>query len=504
VRKNLYIILFCSLLIALFGCNLKNKSTTDLPILTQKQMYEDFDNLVFIIENINPQLTIKKKITNIDHLAELKQMRNDVKKCKNTDDFILLINSALTSMQDAHCSILPANTFIMPFSKVKSIYDFDDTIAYNNTVKYVSFIDNGSINRKFSLLLKYINGDYYLCESFIYRNKNYEAGSKLIEFNGENIHSFIQKMKNYRIRMRWDKENKRYYSEVFYISLYLKGIKSFTLSFLTPDKEKITDFFNSEISVNGKPPYTLSKGREKVDNIRYIEKDNVLFIRLRKMNMNEINLNEINEVSKNKQIKKVIIDIRGNSGGDDNVWIKLLSRIIDNPIIYQTKLLLKNTNLIRSIYGKNKLYNLKRIEKESLLDNEEFIVLCDGNDTINPDNNSIKFKGKIYLLQDAEIFSSSLALSTVASRSDKIVSVGKITGWMGGRGVTPLIFVFPNSKLTFTIEPAIDGTNINSINDYWKDTVEVPVKIPLDNYLKKHKGNTNLYEDPYYKKVLEL
>lgn len=486
------------------GCN--SKTTTpagNLPVLTQAQMYQDFDSLVYIIENVNPQLIIKKKITGIDYLSELKLMRNEIKDCKNTEEFILLINKAFTLMQDGHCNILFAHPYFMPYKTAQYLYELTDSMAYCNTLKYINFFDKTEETQKFWLEIKYINGEYYLLEPFKYKNRIYKEGFKITEFNGESIHSFVQKLAKYRIRMRWDFNNNRYYSEMFFWALPYLNIKYFSLTFCDKNEKKITDLFDNFKKVYNYERQIISSDKDK--KIKYFSNSCVLYIKLKKMDLNYLNLDDINELSKNKKINKIVIDIRGNSGGNDNTWLKLLGRIIDKPIIYPVKQLVKNSNIIRYKL-KNEIKDFKNTEKISLLDNEEFLVIYNQNDTIYPDKKSIKYKGKIYLLQDEEIYSSALALSSVAALSDKIVSVGQTTGWMGGMCITPIAFTLPNSKLIFTIEPAIDATNIKTINNFWKDTVEVPFNPPLDYYINraKSKEKLNIEDDQYYKKVIEL
>ncbi len=503
-NKFLNIVGYCLIIMLFVGCHSKTTTPTSaLPVLTQAQMYQDFDYLVYIIENVNPQLCIKKKITDSDILAELKLMRNEVKDCKNTEDFVFLINKTLTLMQDGHCYFLAAGPSLMPYKIAQNLYGLTDSIAYNNTVKYLNLIETKEKKRKFWLSIKYYNGEYYLARTFNYNNKVYEAVGKLIECDGENIHSFVQKLTKYRFHLQWDKQNKRYYSTNFYCAFIFMNKNSFTLSVITKDNKKLTDTFNIEQSANGESQYQYSFGKVKVKYSKYIEKDKILYIRLKKMAFENIKLDEINEVANNKKINKVIIDIRRNTGGNDKVWENLLARLIDKPLIYNTKILVKNTDIIKQKYYKERI-NTNKTEKCKLLDNEDFIILWNGNDTIKPDSKSIKFKGKIYLLQDEEIYSSSLALSCVAARSNKIVSIGKTTGWIGGRGITPLAFTLPNTKLIFTIAPSIDATNIKNINDFWKDTVEVPVNIPLEYYIKNiNQDKADLENDPYYQKVLE-
>jgi len=505
-NKILYIVGICLLIMLFIGCNSKTTTpTSNLPVLTQAQMYQDFDSLVYIIKNVNPQLTIKKKITGIDYLAELKLMRNEVKDCNKTEKFILLINKALTLMQDGHCNILPASDYVLSLNMAKEIYGFIDSNAYNNTKKYLSFLNEIESKLVFMIKIKYINGEYYLIESFENNYGKFEKGIKLLECDGENIHNYVNKIIEYRNQMKWDNKNKRYFLNTFFSGFCFMNKENFVFTFLNSENKKKYLNFNYQklLYENSYNPHFFNLS--PLTEIKFSDKNKILYIRLKNMKLKNLNLDEINSKVKSNFINKIIIDIRGNGGGNDSTWLKLLGRIIDKPIIYPVKQLVKNTNIVRYKL-KNDIKDFNNIEKISLLDNEEFLVIYNQNDTIYPDKKSIKYKGKIYLIQNDDIYSSALAFSSVALYTDKIVSVGQTTGWMGGRCITPIAFTLPNSKLIFTIEPAIDATNINKLYDFWKDSVEVPFNPTLDYYINKAKSKekTNIENDPYYKKILEL
>src|SRR5690554_6462891 len=88
-----------SLLIIIFVSNL---SFAQEPTLTKKQMYKDFDQLVKIIEDCNVQLPVRKAVTGIDNLKEIKKLRKGIDTVTNFDGFNKLLNRAIGLVLDGH------------------------------------------------------------------------------------------------------------------------------------------------------------------------------------------------------------------------------------------------------------------------------------------------------------------------------------------------------------------------------------------------------------------
>ena len=241
--------------------------------------------------------------------------------------------------------------------------------------------------------------------------------------------------------------------------------------------------------------------------VEYFNKDKILYIQVPQMSDEAFYKYRIPQICKGKKIDKVIIDIRGNQGGSDDVWIRILEQIISEPLITNLKLGIKNNNSVIQYLHYNK-DSLKK-EKVSFLNNEVFLVK-EEQDIIYPADNSIKYMGKIYVLQDHWCFSSAGSLSAMAEYHKNIISVGESTGRILGIGVTPMGFVLPNSRLIFTIEPVIDLTNAKKPRDIYHDKVEVPVKLSIEEEIKNCNCEERFDEhflynhDPFFRKVLEL
>ena len=129
-----------------------------------------------------------------------------------------------------------------------------------------------------------------------------------------------------------------------------------------------------------------------------------------------------------------------------------------------------------------------------------------------PDSNSLKFSGKIYVLQDENVFSAGHSLTSYCSHIEQLISVGEPTGLLAGFGLLSTLYQLKNSKFSFRLEPVIDVSNAKCALDVYQDFPEIIIELPFEEkrkYLDYNwvdmQNENNLYKYDYlFKKVLEL
>lgn len=218
--------------------------------------------------------------------------------------------------------------------------------------------------------------------------------------------------------------------------------------------------------------------------VHYFSEQKILYIRVPDMDLSYLELFEQQIIQhKDSDINKVVIDIRDNGGGNDMTWFELLSLIIDQPIVVDLSMYLRNSdvvlNYLKDIRG-------KEIDKAKYplltIDTNTYFRFSDETDTILPKENSINYSGKIYVLVNERCFSSSLAFTATCNKSEKLITVGQPTHWIGGRGITPFFFAMPNSKLIFALTPTLDNSHVHNIEDYYDNYVKIHVPLTIDDY----------------------
>lgn len=150
----------------------------------------------------------------------------------------------------------------------------------------------------------------------------------------------------------------------------------------------------------------------------------------------------------------IIIDIRGNGGGSDWYWNNnLVYPLLSKPLSVEMPLLFNNTPLIREYIDTDNLFELS-VPLEDMgdlpnLDTKDRSILthaCILRSEVLQEDIQSKFSGKLWLLVDDYVYSSSESFTMMCKATGYATIVGENTGGDGG-GIDPMIFSLPNSGL---------------------------------------------------------
>lgn len=171
-----------------------------------------------------------------------------------------------------------------------------------------------------------------------------------------------------------------------------------------------------------------------------------------------------------KDYEKLIIDIRGNQGGNDYYWIKNVIEPLTNK-----ELSVKNYLFLRDDYAKY-FYEHRGITfspttelDKNIFDSfpEEIKKDCKyytlSPRTIKPVD-PVGFSGKIYLLVDEKVYSSAESFASFCKDSGFATLVGETTGG-DGIGLDPIFFSLPNSKMVIRFSGMLVLNNDETINE---------------------------------------
>lgn len=207
-----------------------------------------------------------------------------------------------------------------------------------------------------------------------------------------------------------------------------------------------------------------------------IIKDKLAYIRIKSLiggqyinQDKDIVINYLNEI---KDYPFLIIDIRGNGGGDSGYWQNfLLPKIVDKK--YETKnyLFIKLGKLYEKIFRQERFDN----DIKTFLDNSSFsndvkkiLSIFDGyttwNMSVEPSEDSIQFKGKIYLLVDNGVYSSAEMLASFCKETKLATLVGSRTAG-DGIGFDPMQIDLPNTAFVLRFSNVMGVTESGSINE---------------------------------------
>lgn len=485
------------------------KINDTLPLLTKTQMHEDLNYLLKIISEVNPEIEPLSKVTGFDIIQNIKKYNESIDTLHSNAIFInKIIIPSLVLCRNLHIN-LTSPDYAKLILKMMNDYDtkliikplkYIDTTSFAISKAMLSLADypkNNYLFRGFA----YIDGNYYTRYPFKYQKKKFEIGQKIKSINGLQPDSIISKYSIYELNyLKWDIEKKKFYSGTFYAVDSLRNIP-LVLKMENPEgKEMIVNTSDKSLKCNY---FQLILNKNKV---KYFHKDKILYVRLASMIYKSNKLpRKIIKKARNKNTEKVIIDIRSNQGGTDLCWMNVLKAIIDKPMKTKNIMIAKNNPMVRDCLNDS---TGKVIKTPFLADNEYFSIFHDA-DTLTPSENSINYKGKIYVIQDAGIYSSAMAFADYAYHSDRFVTVGVPSGYIGGVGATPLMFMLPNSKLIIQMIPTLSITDAKKCEDLF-----LPVKIPVKLNIKDHYYGVTFWKgqvlskhflkkgDPYFKAII--
>ncbi len=446
--------------------------------LSKTQMYHDFDFLIQKVLQINPSIKIKEQLYKYNITDSIKSFRKNIENCNSFNDFQFITIKVMNTCLDGHSAILTP-------------------------------IHRGNI--KLWIPLTYIDGAYYVKRSFSYKNILFPAGARLVSINAnKNLNQEIRKDIPYRYMMKWDKKNKNFYSEVFYLSDRHIKSGSIDLSFQYGESI-ISQKFQMDSEVSFEKPINWKKDIKKVV---YFENNKILYIRVPSMNWEDRRFykSEIIKTAKNKEIDKVIIDVRNNPGGSSLIGRSIIRSIVDKPLNIQYKNYGNNPDFLSKKYKRLHSYS-RQINTDTIdfLNNHIMYRYIDRTETLKPYKKSIKHNGEIYILGNEQIYSAAGALFMFAniSNTDNIYSIGTSTGCFLGEFSDPVHFQLPNSKLDCMIAPAMDFSNVTDTSTIFLDFYDFELQPTIEDYKLKYEYDGDIYGeyfllnfDPYFKIIM--
>ncbi|WBW95823.1 S41 family peptidase [Oceanirhabdus sp. W0125-5] len=240
------------------------------------------------------------------------------------------------------------------------------------------------------------------------------------------------------------------------------------------------------------------------DNVETkIVDDNIAYMKIKCFLINNAEMNKEQIRSFIKEIKELdalIIDIRGNKGGYDSFWKEgIVSSLIEKTLSTDFYLFIRGGEFTEKFLNKNALLevnkaqhfkNMKYLPPEILSDFKYYsketiyVTPCE----------SIKFKGRIFLLVDKNVYSSAEKFAVFAKETGFATLIGEKTGGDGIIECLPLC-TLPNSGLVMRFSTEMGTAESGICNEEHKTTPD---------YIVDAEITENIEDDKCIQKVMEL
>ncbi|SHI43911.1 S41 family peptidase [Lutispora thermophila] len=190
-----------------------------------------------------------------------------------------------------------------------------------------------------------------------------------------------------------------------------------------------------------------------------------------------------------KDYEKLIIDIRGNTGGFDDYWKNIVGFLIDDTLKAEYYCFYRGN--YRDKYDLYKVplsKPIRKLDEEALRKfpsevKEDYDYYTKNLVIVKPWN-ILDFKGKVYLLVDRYVFSSAEKFASFAKDSGFAILIGEPTG--GDRVFAEIPFAYlPNSGLVIRFSAELGINNDGTINMETKTTPHIRVDAtPNEDFTK--------------------
>ncbi|MFT4144708.1 MAG: S41 family peptidase [Mobilitalea sp.] len=498
ILKSIFILLatlFALVLLYLFYLTIHLKVyLPDTPLavkeLSSNQKEKDFKVLTKYVADLYPfndALVSTKQLKDLNILAD--EYISRARLTTSNEEFLrLFIEYTELLRQAGHGGI------VFPTYDLYSSYTLDiPKDAYLKSNYWKDELAKLNLYYHSDIDITYVNGSYVVKTAYTIGDITLPANSVLTTVNNQPVEEYVKSLQNIT-PLRFDEENNKVYSNTIFIKDPGSNEKGWNAEFTLPDSSTVQILLPK---IPGFQPEDISKLYPSGNLFLTTLDESIGYIKINSFEQQFISSDQskLEEYFENNpHLDKIILDLRGNTGGEPTYWVELLLRpFLKETAEYTqttavTKKFFKTFGLRYPVYRfiySNDLLDKKtnHIANINKIDLEGYSVkswnVYEITKRFTPEH-SYSFDGQLYLLTDNDTLSAADSYVTAVRELNLGTVVGTNTlGW-GNIFISPMIFALPNSGLMFRMdveaafnvdgrETSIYGTNPDiklSISEY--------------------------------------
>lgn len=462
-------------------------------------MLADFDQAIGFIDAFAVHKDLNALRLGIDYPGEYARLRSMIDEETDACEFKRIFGRALNLVQDLHASYMD-HGYLTQYGKLQSRFNIGDHESYTT----VAAFDQGcpATSAVLELPLMFIDGRYVVYADFTYQGESVKRGVQVVSYNGQDIATFIRgnfdSVWPARVTPAGD---------IYSLKFYQAGEREFRLGLADGRELRMNTGDSVEWATPRKREVTFFSQTQA--RVLHFSEQRVLYISIPMMDeslVETINAQIDKVVKSGAAFDRIAIDIRGNGGGSDMTWRRVLSHLVGRKLQLALDLRMKDGKLARKRYPQE---TPAPAESVAMLGSAKYWLHNGNLIEWEPDADSLNFTGPIYVLRDDYIYSSAANLASFAGTDEQLISVGSTTDLVGGAQIEPLFFKLDHSGLVFRIEPALDFSAVKGIGDLAHNHVEVEIERSIDDLYLRSTYEGDIYgrdfllkHDPLFRYVI--
>lgn len=469
---------------------------TTFPLSTEQKL-EDFKYLFRTLEQNFPYFEVKKRQHGMDWLAREEEFVSMIAGTSSDAEFYEALERILILLQNGHTNIIEPGVVYEDYARIYSGSTPWSQIYNDNRVRRAYDYWDTVIAKSDTLCLpvsfKYIEGEYYAWRNPVEPEGSPEdfgipSGSRLCDVGSISVDDYVENLVYSRF-LRYD----RLRGKAKVNTLIIYSDSPVQLGLETPTGDRVDVVVEPGILSNtrsvgtGLPEHLFSTFKNEEDGIAYLKLPSFSTFYVDKDAPGiRTFLEEI------KDYKSLIIDIRGNGGGSTQYWEKnIVAPLTDKELTAKCYVLFRDSSYLKPFLKHKMLYHylkLKDLNSLSIGDYSPEYYFSDGRGrykeivyTVGP-NNPVGFKGRIFLLVDDAVYSSSESFAMFAKTTGWATLVGTDTGG-DGIGFDPIPLVLPNSGLVIRFPGEMGLNPDGAVNEEVSTKPDIYVEQTLEDFL---------------------
>lgn len=452
--------------------------------ITADQKVADFDYLRTTLQENFPYFAVKKRDPGIDWLARSPEFEARLRATPDDVSYFRELSRIVSLIQNGHTQVCTPNWLAYLSPLYHSMTPWGRVIGNSNVSGWYHYWERlltvHVMPAELPVLFRYVEGAYVAESGFAGGPlpSKVPAGSLLTAVDGVPVHEYVLSLAEVRTLAKDDDRNLLMLPWLF-VSADLG--QQHTIGLLTPAGVPI------KVVLQGMDP-TMTQGKHTPNVMTAVlDGGDVAYLGISSFSYGAVNVDHDTIrafLKENRTAKALIVDIRGNGGGDDEYWMQnIVAPLLHAPMTSIVTIGYPpgayNTPFIRHKLG----VDWFRLQTASQLAGLEGfrLDLYEGVTsfsrlplTVRPQD-PVGFDGRVFLLVDASVCSSTESFAVWAKATGWATLVGTRTGG-DGIGFDPVLVALPNSGIVVRF-PADMGINPDgSVNEESQTSPDVAVK----------------------------